>query len=459
MLQLRPIPLEHVRSWLRESFWFIPLLLLLASALLAAATLWIDWTVEGERWHGIVLLDWVQLGGHQGARALLVAVAGAIMTVVGVIFSVTIAVLALATSQFGPRLLRSFIRDRANQAVLGAFLATFLYCVIVSLTIGAEGDPLPRLSLMTAIGLTVMSLLVFVFFVHHVATSIQADHVIAAVAREVDEVIERHYAPAGERHQEAAAALPDWFEADAGEVRAPCDGYLTVIDVDRLLAVAVARDLVGSLESAIGRFFKRGDVLLRAGPRRALDDATRDALRGCFYLGDARTTEQDLGFAMDQLVEVALRAMSPSINDPFTATRCVDRLEAALARLARRAPPPSARRDEAGQLRLVIPWLELPDAITAVFRPLRSIAGDLLVARRLAEALATLARCVPGERDLAAVRAELEALREAASGSSPLARRELEGSLRLAFAAVEEWAAPARSGREVVAGSPGRSSD
>ncbi|MCO5165145.1 MAG: DUF2254 domain-containing protein [Planctomycetes bacterium] len=409
---LKHVPLIELRTRLRQSFWFVPSLMLAATVALAALTLWIDWNYDVGDVKGSAFA-WIQLGGAEGARAMLTSVATSIMTVVGVIFSVTIAVLTLTTSQFGPRLLRAFIADRANQAVLGAFLSTFLYCLIISLTIGdGDEDPLPRLSILVGAGLAAISVMVFVFFVHHVARSIQADEVVDVAARELDEVIEAVYAPAGEGPREAFARLPDWFADDARAVRARTGGYVTSIDLDHLVHVARERDLVLEVVRLPGWFVTAGDALLRAGPTARVDEGTVERLRRGFYLGEARTAEQDLEFALQQLVEIALRAMSTGINDPFTAVRCVDRLEAGLRRLCGRVPPPAARHDGDGALRLVMPWLELPRAIVTVFEPLRIVApGAPQLMRRLLEALRAVAREAPSERAVAALRHQLEGLR------------------------------------------------
>ncbi|MBX3471482.1 MAG: DUF2254 domain-containing protein [Planctomycetes bacterium] len=450
---LNHVPLLELRTRLRQSFWFIPLLMLGATVGLAALTLWIDWNFDLADLKATSALAWIQLGGAEGARAMLTSVATAIMTVVGVIFSVTIAVLTLTTSQFGPRLLRAFIADRANQAVLGAFLATFFYCLLISLTIGdGDEDPLPRLSILVGAGMAAASVLVFVFFVHHVARSIQADEVVDVAACELDEVIDAVYGPPGEAPSEAQARLPGWFDDEARAVRGRVGGYVTSVDLDRLIHIARERDLVLEVDRRPGSFVAVGDALLRAGPGARVDERTADRLRRCLYLGEARTTEQDLEFALQQLVEIALRAMSTGINDPFTAVRCVDRLEAALRRLCGLVPPPAARHDERGALRVVMPWIELPRAIVTVFEPLRIVApGAPQLTRRLLEALRSLAREAPGAPALAALRHQLEGLRAASASFDDTTGEDVRRLADEVAAALEgaaarlEAAAPARA--------------
>ncbi len=450
---LKHVPLLDLQHRLRQSFWFIPLLMLTGALLLAAGTLWVDWNFDANVVDGVALLNWIQLGGADGARTLLTTVAGAVITVVGVIFSVTIAVLTLTSSQFGPRLLRTFIRDRHNHVVLGTFLATFLFCLLISLTIGDGDAALPRVSVLTGAALAVVSLLALVFFVHHVAQFIQADTVIENAALELDEVIDGLYAPGGERPDEARAKLPPCFDDEADVVRARATGYVTALDLDALLALAVRHDLRVELCRMPGAFVAPGDALARAAPRRRLDDACRDALRDLVYIGRARTSEQDLLFGIDQLVEIALRSMSTGLNDPLTATRAIDRLEAALRRLCPRVPPPSLRLDERGQARVVAPWPTIVDAVAAALGPLRSsAAGAPMVARRLIDAVAAVAPDAPDGRAIAALRLQLDGLREPVGRLDEVSRREAQELLDRAAKALD--AASTRLERQRQARSP-----
>lgn len=447
---LKNVPLLELRTRLRESFWFIPLLMLGGALGLATITLWADWSFE-DAIGQVGLLAWIRLGGASGARGLLTAVAGSVMTVVGVIFSVTIAVLALTSSQFGPRLLGAFVRDQRNHVALGTFLGTFLFCLVITLTIGDGDDPVPRLSVLTGAALAVVSLLTLVFFIHHVAQFVQADTIVARAAQELDDVIEALYGLRGQHPEEAAQELPESFAARSTTVDARAAGYVTAVDLDHLTAVACERDLIVDLCSAPGAFVAPGDPLLRVGPTERVDDEAKDALRRRIYIDHARTSEQDVRFAISQLVEIALRAMSTGLNDPHTATRCVDRLEAGLRRLCRRVPPPAARRDEGGRLRLVARWPGLEDTIGGAFDPLRVVAGQTpLLLGRLVDAIAAIAPDAPDGQAVSALRRQVEGLRGCTQQFDEVSRREARLWLARATGALD--AAAARVEGPVAAG-------
>lgn len=416
MRALHLVPLRAAALTLRESFWFLPLLMLLGATALALGTLWVDRRVDPEALD-VVALEWVRLGGHDGSRTMLAALAGSVMTVAGVVFSVTMAVLTLTSSQFGPRLLRNFLRDRGIQVVLGTFLATFLHAVLVMLALGGEGEPLPRVSVLTSTGLTVASLIAFVYFVHHVATQVQADRVIAAAARDLDAVIDGIYSRPGDERPGCRAGLSPDFDREARPVGAPRDGYVTAIDLERLIRVAEEHDAVLHVDAAPGHFVSAGEAIARVAPPGRLTPALERVVRRSFYFGTLRTPEQDLEFAIEQVVEVGVRAMSPGINDPFTAVRCVDRLEASLGRLFQRQAPPSLCGDCRGDLRVIVRWATVVESIAAAFAPLRHAGRhDAILLRAIARSIGVLAELVRAPEVARALDDELRGVREAVEG-------------------------------------------
>jgi uncharacterized membrane protein len=330
------------------------------------------------------------------------------ITIAGVVFSLTLLTLSLASTQFGPRLLRNFMRDLANQAVLGSFVATFLYCLLVLRTIrhGDEGAFVPHLSITVGVLLAVASIGVLIFFVHHVSSSIQVDQVIAGVFEELKVAIDRLFPDRlGEEDERPLARLPERFEREAQEVRADADGYLQVIDGDRLLSLAGTRDLVVRLEHRPGHYLLARGVLARVLAPAPLDDELERELREAFVLGPQRTPTQDVEFSVDQLVEIAVRALSPGVNDPFTAIRCVDRLGSALCRLAERAIPSPYRHDREGHLRVVAFPTAFRDLLAASFDQIRQYGrSSAAVTVRLLEVIAAIADCARRRDDLAALR-------------------------------------------------------
>lgn len=387
---------------LRGSFWFLPTLMTLAAAALAIGLL------LAERWMAdatVREVGWLYTGGAEGARSLLSTVAGAVVTVVGVAFSVTVVSLQLAAAQLGPRVLRNFMRDRGNQTVLGTFVATFVYCLLVLRTVrGSDGlgnaEFVPHLAVTGGVALAVLSAAVLIYFIHHAAVSIQADHVIAGIAAELDATMDALYPERlGEAAiaPEAAPALPEDFETRGLGVRAHASGYVQSIDADAVMGVATARDVLVRLEHRPGAFVVEGETLVHVWPAARLDDGSRRRLNGAVVLGQERTLVQDFEFGVEQLVEIAVRALSSNVRDPTTAMRCIDRLGAALARLAGRQLPSPYRRD-GERLRVIAPGLSVSQVADTAFDRIRERGAEsLAVAVRLLETFERLGRLRPAK--------------------------------------------------------------
>jgi uncharacterized membrane protein len=330
------------------------------------------------------------------------------ITVAALTFSLTMVALSQASSQLGPRLLTTFMRDTANQVVLGTFVATFIYCLLVLRTVRAEPPFVPYISVTVAIGLAVTGLGVLIYFIHHVAVGIQADKVIAAVARDLDDAIDALFPEMlgdepgpDERPRAEAAALP---ERQARPVVARESGYVRAIDGDGLLDLATGQDLVVRLLHRPGHFVMRGSRLALVWPAPRVDEPTGDRIRRVFLLGDQRTFEQDLEFAVTQLVEIALRALSPGINDPFTAIRCVDWLGAVLRRLAERRMPSPFRYDRDGTLRVITEAVAFGGVVDAALDQIRQAAGtNVAVALRLLETITVVLEGVRRREDAQAL--------------------------------------------------------
>nr|MBA3387048.1 DUF2254 domain-containing protein [Chthoniobacterales bacterium] len=334
---------------LRTSYWFIPTLLAAAATALSFLTVHAD-TLMNAKW--VRVTGWIWAGGPEGARTVLATIAGSTITVAGVVFSVTIVSLTLASSQFGPRLLRTFLNDRGTQLVLGVFVSTFLYCLLVLRTIrGTDAaNFVPFLSVTVGLLFAVASVAFLIFFVHHVSTSILADNLIARVATELREGIDRLYPEdagrGGVRDAEPTEDdLPPRFAEEAEAVAAKASGYIDAIAMENLLALAKEEDLILRLCHRPGDFVAEGATLVWLWPGAKSNEKIRARLCSAFYFGKERTRTQDLEYSIGQLVEVAVRALSPGINDPFTAMTCIDWLGDALIRLAGREIPSAWRYD------------------------------------------------------------------------------------------------------------------
>jgi uncharacterized membrane protein len=353
----------HLSEWrrdaLRTNLWLVPTVQVLAAVALFVVTYSID---SAAYHHRLELPSWVNSGGTDAARQVLTGIAAAVITVVGLVFSIVIVALTLTSTQFGPRMLRNFIRDRGTQVTLGTFVATFVFAVLAlgSVGHGHRGDFVPHLSITVAMVLVLASLGVLIFFIHHVATSIQLPEVIAGIARDLSSAIDvavadddRRGANSPERGLSLAELLTR-LEEQGATVPALTSGYLQFVVYDSLVDIASEADAVIQLLNRPGHFIVAGLPLARVWPREAGEQVARRLARS-HATGSHRTLTQDLAFAIDQLVEIAIRALSPAVNDTFTALTCIDWLGDALSKLSIRWRPSAARRDRAGVIRVIAP--------------------------------------------------------------------------------------------------------
>jgi len=319
------------------------------------------------------------------AQAVLGAIAGSMMAVISIVYSVLLVALSLASVQFSPRILGSFVRDRTSQRTLGVFLGTFVYCLLVMRSIHTDPGWVATWAVAVGCLLGLACLVFLIYFLHHIATGIQVNHLVDRVATETRAVIADVYRPGP---APTVAAPP----ADATAVVATASGYLQLVDHDGLAELARAADVTIHVEVEAGDHVAPGRTLarlVRRGP--AIGPATLAACREAFDLGPVRTMQQDVGFGLRQLVDIALKAISPAVNDPSTASVCIDRLGTLLADIAARAPANLVLRD--GDLvRVVVAQPSFAELVDLSFNQLRQYGrGDLAVSIRLLTALAVAA--------------------------------------------------------------------
>ena len=349
-------------SWRRESlrttFWVVPTALIVVSCILFAATLAID--LEAYH-HHLGLPWWVETGSADAGRQVLIAIAAAVITTVGVVFSITILALTLASQQFGPRMMRNFIRDLGNQMTLGVFVATFVYSILAlgSISTFPTGEFVPHLSITMAEALLLADLGVLVYFIHHIAKSIQLPEVIAGIARDLGRAIDAEFpehhtllgddlnAPSG-----YTTELVDLLEKPGAEVTAKQSGYLQFVGYGQLIEIAEASDAVIRLAHRPGHFVVAHRRLATVWPAGAAKRVAA-ALDTAHVTGPHRTLTQDPVFAIDQLVEIAIRALSPAVNDTFTALTCIDWISAGLSEISSRVLDEGIYRDRSGHVRLI----------------------------------------------------------------------------------------------------------
>ena len=384
---------------LHTSFWFVPTVMVLGASVLAAFTLHLDRTVD-ERI--VDALPFTFHGDADGARTLLATVAGSMITVTGVTFSVVIVAFTLASSQFSPRLLRNFMRDVGNQIVLGTFIAGFSYCLLVLPVVGGSGGAfVPRISVTVGFALTIVSIGALVYFVHHAAALIQAQSIIADIGHELEQSFEVLYpGDIGTGARDGQAQLPAEFETRSAEVLAAQSDYIEAIDGAGLLSLAEANDLIVTLDRRPGDFIAPNEIVARVYPAERASETVRATVRSAFILSPQRTQTQDEEFALFELVEIAVRALSPAINDPHTACLCVDRLGAALAKVAARPTPSAFRCGADSRLRIVAKHYGFRGLADAAFNQIRQYgATSVAVTIRLLEAMRIVAQNAVRDED------------------------------------------------------------
>jgi uncharacterized membrane protein len=373
---------------------------------------------------GLALPGWVASGSADTARQVLIGIAAAIITVAGVVFSITILALQLASQQFGPRMLRNFIRDLGTQASLGAFVATFVYAMLTLGSIGHLGSAefVPHLSVTVALGLTLIDVGVLIYFIHHVAVSIQLTSVVAGIAHDFRQTVAQiqRDAPAGSSSLADAdvTEVLELIEREGAPVPASASGFLQAIGHRRLLSIADAWDARILLRSRPGQFVAENQHLAIVWPATAASEVARD-LTKAHIVGANRTLAQDPAFAVDQLVEVAIRALSPAVNDTFTALNCIDWLGDCLC-LTSRVTLPNGVYRAGGVVRLVEPAIDLDFLVKRASDKIREAGrGMPAVFIRQLENLDRVA-CVLGDgRSSAAVARQAEMMLRASEESIP----------------------------------------
>jgi uncharacterized membrane protein len=343
------------REVLRTNLWLVPAVEVVAAIALFAATT----AVDRAAYHGVVTLPpWVISGSADAARQILTAIAAAVITVVGVVFSIILVALTLASTQFGPRMLRNFIRDRGTQLTLGTFVATFVYAVLVLVSIGPgpRGDFVPHTGITVTLALMVADLAVLIYFINHIATSIQLPQVIASIARDLTEAVKVQGGPeqraAGPDTGPSSAELLARMEAAGGVVTAADSGYVQFIRVGGLVRFAEEAGVVICLNHRPGHFIVQGHPIGTVWPPEAAP-RVNEALGRAHITGPYRTLTQDVSFGIDQLVEIGIRALSPAVNDTFTAMTCIDWLGDNLCKIVKRWHPTRVHRDDRGVIRVI----------------------------------------------------------------------------------------------------------
>lgn len=365
----------------RDSFWFLPLVLNLTAVVLGLMIPYLESRIELGK---VDSLEWM-LSTAGSARSILAALAGALITETTMIFSVTMVSLSMTVSQYGSQPLRTFMTRSVSQLTLGMFLGTSIYCLLVLFWVQEGGGVtfVPHLSVVFALVLTVVNHLLFIYFLHQVATSLQSNVVAKSIADDLSRTIERLYQGEARSKPGQDIRSVEEFEAILSEqpyqsvIRSQIEGYLQVLDLDALLTIARHENVVFRLHTMPGDFLRVGADLASVYSEEQFDQSRMgDYFRQTLVLGSRRTPNQDVESAVWELVEVAVRALSPGINDPVTAMICINYLGANLVRLLNCLPVEARRFDEHGQLRLIVPTVKFADVVDVGFSQIELYGRD-----------------------------------------------------------------------------------
>jgi uncharacterized membrane protein len=408
--------LNAVLERLRSSLWTLPSAAVIGGLVLGSVLVNVELP---ENFPGAGLTFG---GGPEGARQLLTAIASAMITVTGTVFSITVVVLQLASSQYSPRLLRNFLRHRGTQVTLGLFLGTFAYALAVLRVIRAAAEESGREEVVPSLAVTVAVVLVLaavgalVFFIHHITQAIRVETLVRDVARDTEQVIDRLY-PDEVGAEVPGPPLPD-PPSTAVVVTAPRSGHVQAFDSDRLLRVAERHDLVVRIDATAGDYVVEsttvGFVWTQGGGRPNLDDRElRRLVASGMHIGNERTMQQDASFGIRQLTDIAVKALSTGLNDPNTAMQVLGPLSSVLVRLIGRRQLHDLRTDADGHVRVGIPRPSFRDHLALAVDPILHYAGDEpFVMRRLCGLLDDLAGAAPTEARREEVRTMIDRVLE-----------------------------------------------
>ena len=417
-----------IQLWLRlqASYYFVPTLMVIGAALLAGLTTQLDLAYQEELRER---LGWFLGGTAEGARAVLGAIAGSMISVAAVTFSLTMVAVTTAAGQYGPRLISNFMRDRANQITLGTFLATFLYALLVLRNVSAQRDDLdiagltPSLSVLVALALTLLSVGVLIHFIHHIPETLNVGTITGKVAHKLRDQIRKGVFP-NEPGVEARECgdVDAVFRRDALQTLYTMEpGFVEAVSLKALVEWADAKSLRVRLHCAPGDFLMTGDALLDMVPddQDAPPDTDNEAeVRAFFAKGDERTEHQNVLFLADELVEIAARALSPGVNDPFTAINCIHWFGEAAQTMMQAAPVPQCVGLPDGTARVWTRSVDFERLMGVLFGQCRQyICEDENAARAAFRALYRL-RDHSTTMPRKVIDAHLDDLREAVSQSS-----------------------------------------
>lgn len=380
---------------IRESFWFLPAVFGVSAIIAAQLLVFLDQAVIEANGTRLGFLDALSASG---GRSILTTIGTAMLTVAGTSFSITISVLATTSSTYGPRLVRNFMADRSNQLVLAAFTSTFLYSIVVLRSVHTDVDDgtafVPVIAVHVAVLLGILDVGVLVFFIHHIALSVQITSLQKQVQDDLTAAVDLVFL---EDDDDQATIRPQTFPAlQWSDVTAVTDGYVQSVQWQRLVTWANEHDRTIDVVAMPGDHIIAGDTMLRLESplgvdQGQVDDDAADQLRGAITLGTARTPFQDVGFALQQLVEIAVRGLASGTNDPYTAVSALDLAATPLVPMWHDRSRITAYLDDDGTARVLPHWPSAEALVSTVFDGVRTYGSDhpivMAAALRLAKRL------------------------------------------------------------------------
>lgn len=408
------------------SYWFVPTIMAILAAILALVLIqidnWLPRTFVGDN-------PFFYATQPDGARSILNAIGGSMIGVAGTVFSVTMATVVFASGTYGPRLLTNFMNDRGNQVTLGTFVATFVYSILVLRTVRDGGDEafgamfVPNLAIYGAILLAICSIGILIYFIHHVPSNIHISNVIAGIGHNLIVRIEREFPELSDEDEAREARdwqVPGCFrtedldrtpgDAAYSSIHAEKDGYIQIIDKETLVEAAAKSEVVVRAACRPGVFVHSGRVIFDAWPAERVSEETRAALLSSVAVGTSRSPRQDLNFLFDELVEIAGRALSPGVNDPYTAITAMDWLKSAMASLASRRTDDPYWCDGEDKLRVLTVTAGFDEYLEIAFGHLRQYASaDTIAGEHFVNCLIEIVPACMRDDQRHAIRDQMEA--------------------------------------------------
>lgn len=388
---------------LKATFWFIPVIIIITSILMSMGLVYLDGFINVPQ-DGIGRFFFVN--SSDSARSILSTISAAMMGVAGTVFSITLVALTLASSQFGPRLIKNFMYVRLNQVVLGSYISTYLYCLLV-LNAVKEGNDytfIPSLSILVAILAAITNIVLLIIFIHRIAISLQADKVISDISDFLFKQIETLFPEKMEEGKEDEENVDVSNSTSAYQkkisLKSPKNGYLQYINRKALIKFIAENDSVIELHYRSGAHLVEGVEIGLLYSNSNWNKKKLTEFFDHFEIEKTKTAQQDLEYSIHQMVEIASRALSSGINDPYTAITCIDNLSAVMSYLAQVKFPSKYRFDDEGELRIITDTLEFEGVLDAAFNQIRQFsAGSTAVIIRLMEGLTTIIGFTNNERD------------------------------------------------------------